>query len=247
MGCRPCVFLGQLARAHAVAQFVHARHNSGVWALVLLVTVAACTNFISDGLTFARFLPREALFENRLLYGRIGLGANVALLPAIAALWIANRTALMRRAILLTNGFFTAQLFLAVVLIVDRLARNIPTSAGTLITDAVIIFVTDILIFALWYWFIDSAANRPDDASVPQRWHFLFPQRQGSYPGYADWTPDFLDYLVLAYTTSVAFSPTDTLPMSRAAKVLMIVQSVIALIAITAVAGTAINLLAGSA
>ncbi|MET0165625.1 MAG: hypothetical protein ABW318_11580 [Vicinamibacterales bacterium] len=230
-----------------LAQFVHARHNSGVWAFVLLVTVAVCTNFISDGLTVVRLLPQQELVASRTLYGRISIGVNVALLVAIAGLWIANSTALMRRAILLTNGLFTAQLFLAVVLIVARLAQSVKTSVGTLIVDAVIIFVTDILIFALWYWFIDSATTRPRDSPVPERWDFLFPQRQASYPGYADWTPNFLDYLFLAYTTSVAFSPTDTLPLSRVAKVLMITQSAIALIAITAVAGTAINLLAGSA
>jgi hypothetical protein len=56
-----------------------------------------------------------------------------------------------------------------------------------------------------------------------------------------------MDYLFLAHTTSVAFSPTDTLPLSRSAKVLMATQSAISLIAITVVAGTAINILAGSA
>ena len=236
------------SRAHGtLAHFVNARHNSGAWAFILLLAVAACTNFISDGLTVAKFLPQQALFADRTLYGRISIGVNVALLVVIAILWIANSTALMRRAILLTNGLFTAQLFLAVVLIVARLAQSLKASVGTLITDAVIIFVTDILIFTLWYWFIDSATTRPRDSSVPERWDFLFPQRQATYPGYADWTPNFADYLFLAYTTSVAFSPTDTLPLSRVAKVLMITQSVIALIAITAVAGTAINLLAGSA
>ncbi len=159
---------------------------------------------------------------------------------------MANSTGLLRRAVLLTTGLFTAQLCIAVVLIVVRLVQSLKISAGTLILDAVIIFITNILIFALWYWYIDSATTRSPESPVAEQWDFLFPQRQASYPGYADWAPDFLDYLFLAYTTSVAFSPTDTLPLSRVAKILMVTQSAIALIAITAVAGTAINLLAGS-
>jgi uncharacterized membrane protein len=85
------------------------------------------------------------------------------------------------------------------------------------------------------------------ESTIDRRWDFLFPQRQATLPGYEGWQPRFWDYVFLAYTTSVAFSPADTLPLSRAAKVLMLTQSIIALIAITAVAGTAINILAGSA
>jgi hypothetical protein len=230
----------------AVSRFVDARHNSGAWALVLLILVAVCINFISDRLTIFRLLPQQAL-AHQSLYSEIWAAANAVLLSAVAALWIANKTGLMRRLVLLANALFTAQLFVAVVLIVVRLAQSVKISVGHLILDAVMIFIANILVFALWYWFIDSETERSREPSVPEPWDFLFPQRQASYPGYADWTPHFVDYLFLAYTTSVAFSPTDTLPLSGVAKTLMMLQSAIALIAITAVAGTAINLLAGSA
>jgi uncharacterized membrane protein len=117
----------------------------------------------------------------------------------------------------------------------------------TLLLDGVVIFVTNLLIFALWYWYIDSASTRFLDNTIDRRWDFRFPQRQASFPGYEDWQPRFWDYVFLAYTTSVAFSPADTLPLSHAAKALTMTQSIIALIAITAVVGTAINILAGSA
>jgi hypothetical protein len=71
--------------------------------------------------------------------------------------------------------------------------------------------------------------------------------RQAAYPGYEDWQPRFWNYVFLAYTTSAAYSPTDTLPLSRVAKLLNMAQSISAFIAITAVAGTASNILAGSA
>lgn len=79
------------------------------------------------------------------------------------------------------------------------------------------------------------------------QWDFLFPQRQTVYPGYENWSPKVSDYVFLAYTTSVAFSPAETAPLSRTAKVLMMAQSVISLITIVVVAGTAINILASSA
>jgi uncharacterized membrane protein len=142
---------------------------------------------------------------------------------------------------------FTAQLFIASMLLVVRLAQSVKITVLGLIGDALIIFITNILIFALWYWFIDSANTRFFKATDQAAWDFLFPQRQAALPGYADWTPHFFDYIFLAYTTSVAFSPTETAPLSRAAKILMMTQSAISLIAIVVVAGTAINILAGSA
>lgn len=153
----------------------------------------------------------------------------------------------LRLAIFFLNGIFTVQLFLAAVLIVVRMIQSVKISVTTLIIDAVILFITNILIFALWYWFIDSANTRFFQPSTEVQWDFLFPQRQAEYPGYAEWKPQFLDYLYLAYTMSVAFSPTDTLPLSRSAKLLTMTQSAISLIAIVVVAGTAINILAGSA
>jgi hypothetical protein len=130
---------------------------------------------------------------------------------------------------------------------VVRLAQSVKLTVLGFISDALIIFITNILIFALWYWFIDSANTRFFKATDQLAWDFLFPQRQSTLPGYTDWTPHFFDYLFLAYTTSVAFSPTETAPLSRAAKILMMTQSAISLIAIVVVAGTAINILAGSA
>jgi len=165
-------------------------------------------------------------------------------LLAAAILWTLNNSRRLRVAIFLLNGVFTVQLLVATVLIVVRLMHSDKVTVTTLLLDGVVIFVTNILIFSLWYWYIDSASTRFLDTTIDRRWDFLFPQRQATYPGYENWQPRFWDYVFLAYTTSVAFSPTDTLPLSRAAKVLTMTQSIIALIAITAVVGTAINILA---
>jgi uncharacterized membrane protein len=222
------------------------RLNIHAWALLVLVIIEVLTNFLSDNLTVGQLTPNEQLMPHRLLYD-LWLGVIILGLLAAVILWTLNNSRRLRVAIFLLNGVFTVQLLVATVLIVVRLAHSDKVTVTTLLLDGVVIFVTNILIFALWYWYIDSASTRFLDNTIDRRWDFLFPQRQASFPGYEDWQPRFWDYVFLAYTTSVAFSPTDTLPLSRAAKVLMMTQSVIALIAITAVVGTAINILAGSA
>ena len=225
---------------------VRLRLNIHAWALLVLVVIEVLTNFLSDNLTVGQLTPNEQLMPHRLLYD-LWLGLIILGLLAAVILWTLNNSRWLRVAIFLLNGVFTVQLLVATVLIVVRLAHSDKVTVTTLLLDGVVIFVTNILIFALWYWYIDSASTRFLDNTIDRRWDFLFPQRQASFPGYEDWQPRFWDYVFLAYTTSMAFSPTDTLPLSRAAKVLMMTQSVIALIAITAVVGTAINILAGSA
>jgi hypothetical protein len=116
---------------------------------------------------------------------------------------------------------------------------------GALMLNVVLMVLSNILIFSIWYWIIDP----PGVEEVPRTdepWDFLFPQRASSLPHYESWIPRFADYLYLAFTTSFAFSPTDTLPLTRRAKMLMLLQSAISVVTLTGIAGAAINILAGS-
>lgn len=227
-------------------QLVRSRFNHHAWALALLVIIDVLTNFVSAELTVGRLVPETELVPHAVLYGLWVWFVGLALLIA-AILWTMNHERFLRAAIFFINGIFTLQLFLASVLIVVRLLQNVHVAVSTLIVDALILFVTNILIFGLWYWFLETGNTRLGQETAGPAWDFLFPQRQDNIPGYENWKPHFIDYIFVAYTTSVAFSPTDTMPLSRAAKVLMITQSAISLITIVVVAGTAINILAGSA
>ncbi len=229
-----------------LSQFISSRLNSGAWALTLLVIIEVLSNFLSESLTIGHLTPSEQLLPHASVYG-LWVGIIVVLMVGAALLWGLNDRRRLRLAIFIINGLFTVQLFGGALLLVVRLVQSVKITVLGLIGDALIIFVTNILIFALWYWFIDSANTRFFKASASPSWDFLFPQRQAAYPGYDAWEPHFFDYVFLAYTTSVAFSPTDTLPLSRAAKILMMTQSAISLIAIVVVAGTAINILASGA
>jgi hypothetical protein len=101
------------------------------------------------------------------------------------------------------------------------------------------------LIFSIWYWTIDPPGV--DEISrKDERWDFLFPQRGSALPKYDSWSPGYADYLFVAFTTSFAFSPTDTLPLTRRAKMLMLLQAAISIVTLIGIAGGAINTLAGS-
>jgi hypothetical protein len=78
-----------------------------------------------------------------------------------------------------------------------------------------------------------------------EAWAFLFPQRRGSLPPYDSWSPGYADYLFIGFTTNFAFSPTDAMPCTRTAKMLMLLQAAISVVIVTGIAGGAINALVG--
>ena len=107
-----------------------------------------------------------------------------------------------------------------------------------------VLWLTNVLIFGIWYWEIDRGgpAHRLVHSNRTEPPDFLFPQM--SQPGLAPgWRPGFVDYLYTSYTNATAFSPTDTLPLSALAKLLMAIQSLIALITTLLVIARAVNVL----
>jgi hypothetical protein len=157
------------------------------------------------------------------------------------------RPATFRGAALALSGFVTALLVSSTALLVSLLLAGDSTiSAAALLQGATIIWIANVLTFAVWYYEIDGggplARRRAGD--VPG--DFLFPQQTFSadQPGAAhwlDWEPRFIDYLFLAFNTSAAFSPTDTLTLSRLAKVLMMIQSLVSLATVAVLLARAVN------
>ena len=112
-----------------------------------------------------------------------------------------------------------------------------------LIVTALNIYLTNIIIFGLLYWEMDAGGpGERADADNPEH-DFLFPQDQNQNYKHPKWQPTFFDYLYLSSTNAMAFSPTDTLPMSRRAKFLMLIQATLSLITIALVAARAVNIL----
>lgn len=110
-----------------------------------------------------------------------------------------------------------------------------------LILTAINIYLTNVVIFALLYWEMDAGGpGHRRQAKAAER-DFLFPQNQ--IPELGDWHPTFIDYLYVSSTNATAFSPTDTLPLSRRAKMLMLFQSLVSLVVVALVAARAVNIL----
>jgi hypothetical protein len=112
-----------------------------------------------------------------------------------------------------------------------------------LLRSAALLWVTNILVFSLWYWEIDGGGPHKRHMSGHQAADFMFPQQaDGNKTG---WAPLFVDYVFLAFTASTALSPADTLPLSRPAKLLMMTESILSLIIIVLLAARAVNILGG--
>lgn len=143
---------------------------------------------------------------------------------------------------LLINGFFYP-------------ARIVELNyAGMLLRHGAQIWFTNILVFALWYWELDGdgpeARAHAGAATEVRNADFLFPQMQLSYLGGKplpcvdpDWRPQFFDYLYLSFTNSTAFSPADVMPLSRWAKCLMLIESLISLMTIAIVLARSVSLI----
>jgi hypothetical protein len=113
-----------------------------------------------------------------------------------------------------------------------------------LLRSAAMLWLSNVLVFAFWYWRLDAGGpNRRDLLGPRHPSAFLFPQLTRPEDEHPDWSPEFLDYLFLAFNTSTAFSPTDTAALSRWAKALMMVQSAISLTVIAVLAARAVNVL----
>jgi uncharacterized membrane protein len=118
-----------------------------------------------------------------------------------------------------------------------------------LLRAAIALWIANILVFASWYWRLDGGGpNERDKRGVHTDGAFLFPQmtmdqERRREMGEDRWSPGFIDYLFLAFNTSTAFSPTDVPVLSRWAKVMMILQSLISLAAVVLLAARAVNIL----
>jgi hypothetical protein len=146
------------------------------------------------------------------------------------------------------TSLVTIEMMVSVILLVLALPshRESPTA---LLLSATSIWASNILVFALWYWRLDAGGPHGRDARPGHvAGAFLFPQmtmlpEAKGAAGQEMWSPNFLDYLFLAFNTSTAFSPTDTPALARWGKVLMMLQSIISLTVLALLAARAVNIL----
>jgi hypothetical protein len=189
-------------------------------------------------------LPQYLILGPRWLFLVIVL---VLLLPVVIS-HIRDHHLLNRVFGFTVTGVVTLGLIASVVLLIGALPSH-KESPKDLLLSAAALWFTNILVFALWYWRLDAGGPHGRDKRFGHsEGAFLFPQmtmppETKSASDQEEWSPNFVDYLFLAFNTSTAFSPTDAPVLTRWAKVLMMVQSLISLTVIALLAARAINIL----
>jgi len=138
-------------------------------------------------------------------------------------------------------ALITAANALSIVLLVHLLVRGAHTHADLLLRAGIHMWITNVLVFALWFWQLDAGGPLARRLGLGDTRDFLFPQQ--TLEQSAAWQPTFVDYLYLAYTNATAFSPTDAMPLSAWAKTLMMVESAASLLLAIMVVARAVNIL----
>ena len=148
----------------------------------------------------------------------------------------------------IVTSIVTADMVLSLFLLIAALPSH-KQSPLEMLRSAGALWITNILVFASWYWRLDGGGPRARElrgAHVDGA--FLFPQMMLDQQakremGEECWSPGFIDYLFLAFNTSTAFSPTDTPVLSRWAKAMTMVQALISLATVALLAARAVNIL----
>jgi uncharacterized membrane protein len=128
--------------------------------------------------------------------------------------------------------------------IINKLLTDSSIADGqSLILAAINIFMTNIIIFGLWYWEMDGGGPGERQAIAKYEQDFLFPQHKSEGYRHPDWKPTFVDYLYTSATNAMNFAPADGTPLTRRAKLLMLTQSSISLVTVGLVISRAIGIL----
>src|SRR6266852_6392881 len=151
----------------------------------------------------------------------------------------------VRRLAIVMTAVSTVLNFAALFLLTKAIFQGHAGTGRTLLLDAINIWVTNVVIFALWFWALDRGGPAARGLVSERKNDFLFTQQQAIVDPaqFSNWSPGFIDYLFLAFTNATAFSPTDTFPLTVRAKLLMMAESVISLATIALVASRAVGIL----
>jgi len=141
------------------------------------------------------------------------------------------------------TGLVSAANIASLALLSHQLLHHGSPNGRELIVSGALIWLTNVLIFGLWYWQTDrgGAGRRAAGQDGPP--DFLFPQMNDDRIEPANWRPQFIDYLYVSLTNALALSPTDTMPLSPMAKSIMGIQSLVSLVTIGLIVARAVNIL----
>jgi hypothetical protein len=192
--------------------------------------VFTAARWILPGLTIVLLLALVATVPQSRLVRAVGVRAQ--------------RLRVGRRVAALTlTAIVSAANAAAIVLLVHLLVSGAHTQARLLLRAGIHMWCLNVLVFALWFWELDNGGPAARRTAGAEGRDFLFPQQAAPEVTARNWQPHFLDYLYVSFTNATAFSPTDTMPLSRWAKVLMLVEAAASLLLAIMVVARAINIL----
>ena len=148
-----------------------------------------------------------------------------------------------RRIALGMTAFVSVANIYSLAALTHHLLHHNVSQGRALIGAGVLIWLTNFLIFGLWYWEIDRGGPGKRASGHDGPPDFLFPQMADDRIEPRDWRPKFIDYLYVSLTNAAAFSPTDTMPLTPMAKSFMGIQSIVSLVTIGLIVSRAINIL----
>ncbi|MGI8922368.1 MAG: hypothetical protein ACR2HD_12025 [Solirubrobacteraceae bacterium] len=141
-------------------------------------------------------------------------------------------------------GLVTLANFISLYLLAHHLLKGAHTTNGhALILAGVVIWTTNVLLFGIWYWELDRGGPVLRNLHPDQPADFSFPQMQDPQLAPEDWMPGFVDFLYVSFTNQSAFSPTDAMPLSQKAKLLMAFQALASIVTLGLVVSRAVNIL----
>jgi len=223
---------------------VKSRIHAGTGAVLVILIILLVQNLLSSSISLGvlAYQSSGSMIDEEISNLAWRIIKVLAFVPVIVS-WALDRRRWLAISVVLSNALLTFQLAISTMLLVVTLGADTPAQAYILIKNTLLVMLINVLIFALWYWLIDSPAIRKGSSREQEPWDFLFPQRSSPIPRYDHWTPGFYDYLFLAFTTTFTFGPADTLPLSLRAKAFMFLQATISVITIVVLAGRALTIL----
>jgi uncharacterized membrane protein len=148
-----------------------------------------------------------------------------------------------KRAAITLIAFVSAANIYSLTELSRHLLHHEPANGHQLIISGILIWLTNFLIFALWYWELDRGGPGQRGAGKDAPPDFLFPQMSDDRIEPLEWRPQFIDYLYVSLTNATAFSPTDTMPLTPMAKTIMGIQALVSLVTIGLIVSRAVNIL----
>jgi uncharacterized membrane protein len=204
---------------------------------VVIPSLAALIGILVTGLLYL-VLPANLVIGPNWLLLVIEIVFVIPLAIDFLTAWNLSHT-VRRMFVLVPLTVSTLALIVGVALLIISLPTD--THATNLLRTGALLWVFNILVFALWYWEVDGGGPWRRHLAGYRAADFLFPQQASG----EHWAPHFLDYLYLAFTCATALSPADTYPLTRLAKMLMMCEALLSLTIAAILIARAVNILGG--